>query len=595
MRKLRNEKGVITIITLLTILFITTFLMTSYILIANKVKTQKEMLSETRSIYEPKSSMEEIYNSFTTIDNVIPIYTVDQLLKIGSDDEIGINGKVYTFSYTQNYLLKSDLEFNATDKGLENNWLAPYENEDFEGNFEWSGHTIKVTKLNGETTIYDGTYINTVTGYPITLTNAMKTDLLDYKIYGNSIQDGTPSPTNPVEVQSVGDKCTNIFDGLLQEGDYDTGTNRISSVNYIPVKPETNYIISRSKVRVYFYDANYVQLSAIDIANTLTTPQNCKYIRCVWFSTTDTTQVIWINEGEKLLEYEPYTNKYKIPVIVKSTNIFDGLLQEGDYNTGTNRISSVNYIPVKPNTTYIFSRNNERVYFYDGNKNQLSSIDTGKYGNTVTTPEDTEYIRCVWFGTTDATQIIWINEGNNLLEYEPYKNLKIDIFLDEPLRKIGEYADYIDFENNKVVRVIKETIITGTENNGRHENGFYIFYLKGFIYDGNVNAINNGYMNYFPNNINYGAVYRNEQIGFYFNSSQLRIAYPEKTTKDEFLKWVVQKYNENNPVKVYSVLKTQIEEPIELPDIQLYKGRNIITVDTEIQPSNISVTYNAKQ
>ena len=45
-----------------------------------------------------------------------------------------------------------------------------------------------------------------------------------YKIYGNSIQNGTPTLTNPIEVQSVGDKTNNLFDptawstGITEKG-----------------------------------------------------------------------------------------------------------------------------------------------------------------------------------------------------------------------------------------------------------------------------------------------------------------------------------------------------------------------------------------
>ena len=42
-------------------------------------------------------------------------------------------------------------------------------------------------------------------------------------------------------------------------------------------------------------------------------------------------------------------------------------------------------------------------------------------------------------------------------------------------------------------------------------------------------------------------------------------------------------------------LITQIEEELELPNVSLYKGKNTITVDTTVVPSNISITYNAKQ
>ena len=53
------------------------------------------------------------------------------------------------------------------------------------------------------------------------------------------------------------------------------------------------------------------------------------------------------------------------------------------------------------------------------------------------------------------------------------------IYLDEPLRSIGDYSDYIDFKNKKVVRNIQKIIFDGTENwemesvSGREYNNFY--------------------------------------------------------------------------------------------------------------------------
>ena len=42
-----------------------------------------------------------------------------------------------------------------------------------------------------------------------------KKEMRDYQIDGNSIQDiqnGEPSPDNPIEIQSVGEKTANLFD-----------------------------------------------------------------------------------------------------------------------------------------------------------------------------------------------------------------------------------------------------------------------------------------------------------------------------------------------------------------------------------------------
>ena len=61
-----------------------------------------------------------------------------------------------------------------------------------------------------------------------------------------------------------------------------------------------------------------------------------------------------------------------------------------------------------------------------------------------------------------------LEEGETFTKYEPYGKYKIpitvsgengdetttNIYLDEPLRKIGEYADYVDFANQCVVRQV---------------------------------------------------------------------------------------------------------------------------------------------
>lgn len=60
-----------------------------------------------------------------------------------------------------------------------------------------------------------------ISGIPPLTLDAIGKNTLDYKIYGNSIQNGTPSPDNPVEVQSVGD--------LITEGEY-TGKYEIPVV-----------------------------------------------------------------------------------------------------------------------------------------------------------------------------------------------------------------------------------------------------------------------------------------------------------------------------------------------------------------------------
>ena len=56
-------------------------------------------------------------------------------------------------------------------------------------------------------------YLREVTGTDsVTLTDCMGSDMTSLSLVGNAIQDGTPSPDNPVEIQGCGDRTANLFD-----------------------------------------------------------------------------------------------------------------------------------------------------------------------------------------------------------------------------------------------------------------------------------------------------------------------------------------------------------------------------------------------
>lgn len=152
MRKLKRERGAITIITIISILFMVSFLISSYLIISNKVKTQKNIIAQMRSIYDQTESMENMYNSFFG-KNIVPIYTVEQLFEMGTGKRININGKYYDFSNKEDtiYTLMDDLSFNVADYAELNGYWLPIgerteQNTDgFEANFEGNTYSIKVS------------------------------------------------------------------------------------------------------------------------------------------------------------------------------------------------------------------------------------------------------------------------------------------------------------------------------------------------------------------------------------------------------------------------------------------------------------------
>lgn len=173
MRNIKSESGAITILVLVSVLFMLSFLISSYVIIANKVQAQKEIIAQTKSIYE-NYNMDEIYNGYFSNNNIIPIYTPEQLLTIGNnteDETISINGKFYKFPANKDnskseeensntiYLLMDDIEFNDEDYVSKytnvfdenSNWIPIGKNTKIVGSFEGNGHEIRI--INSEGTV----------------------------------------------------------------------------------------------------------------------------------------------------------------------------------------------------------------------------------------------------------------------------------------------------------------------------------------------------------------------------------------------------------------------------------------------------------
>lgn len=114
MKKLKSQNGAIAIIVLVSVLFLTMFLISSYMVISNKLKTQKDVINQTRQIYE-NYDLAEIYNSFFN-NGAIPIYSNEQYFKIGSNEKVIIpetGGKYYDFVDSANYILMNDLSISS--------------------------------------------------------------------------------------------------------------------------------------------------------------------------------------------------------------------------------------------------------------------------------------------------------------------------------------------------------------------------------------------------------------------------------------------------------------------------------------------------
>lgn len=375
-----------------------------------------------------------------------------------------------------------------------------------------------------------------VEGYPLIMENCKRHNpLKDLKVYGNCFQDGTPTPENPIEVQSVGDLVTD-------ESDINYGKYKIA-------------VVQRGK--------------------------NLFNIETLKPPIISTTYAQWLDDHSGVTMSSKYENGNSLGYL---KNLCPDL-KVGDkfvFDFETNAVRNGN--PVR-----IFYLVGASLEMYKGTQYTCTQamLDSQLYAYSGQT--EYPYIKNIQFEI-----------GDTVTNYESYKEPIItNIFLDEPLRKLGDYTDYIDFKAGKVVRIIKEFAMAAIKSMGLYAytnfgcTNTYRCVLSDMK---NLTSLEAStytfpiYSNMFPNG-GYAAMQTKTSIGYseakylYFNFEDENNNYGI-TDVDSCRAWLVQ----NNPI-IYYPMDTPTEEPIycELP--KLDAKTTIIEVDTSLTPSNAYGKY----
>lgn len=368
-------------------------------------------------------------------------------------------------------------------------------------------------------------YKRTASGVPpLTLQNVIAGKLIDYKIYGNSIQNGTPSVDNPVEIENVGDQTKNLFDfkKLAEPNDiangkvlevYDSGVKVQGNESSTPgtmhyangwfrpgilnknghckvyAETGTDIYISADVVLLQQYNdnsnvMNIYAYGASQIANQsspkkLVLNQKTRVSQKITVDKTGEYYAVFTLCSNILLienimvskssdtNYEPYG--YKIPVIVKGKNLFDkNTVQEGFIDNADGVFKSSNlyfasdYIEIPSQAATLTITNTGNAMwgaFYGASKQFVAGLIGYKQPKII--PENAKYLRItIAKAFLDTMQV---EEGSTATEYEAYiEPVTTNIYLDEPLRKKDNCADYLDYANQKVVRKVEVTDDTGT-------------------------------------------------------------------------------------------------------------------------------------
>jgi hypothetical protein len=176
-------------------------------------------------------------------------------------------------------------------------------------------------------------YTNTreITGtLPLSFTSRGK-PLSDYRISGNTVQDGTPTPEAPVDVVGCGVRTGNLFDkskittGFVYLGGVAPNASYYCS-DFIPITATTYYfqnvVGGSAQNSVVVYDANkqglrYMRLSGgVAASGAMQFQSGDAYIRINCYYATDVNTVM-VNTGSTALPYEPYG--YKLPLTINGT------------------------------------------------------------------------------------------------------------------------------------------------------------------------------------------------------------------------------------------------------------------------------------
>lgn len=412
---------------------------------------------------------------------------------------------------------------------------------------------------------------------PLALEKSVGKPLRDYKIYGNSIQDGTPTPDNPVEVQSCGDKTINLLNPIFDDERLWAGAASGSAMytdngvrtKIVPVKPNTTYTISgiftgmnSNAVRMYFteeyptvgvttvanrVDANAPNYAAEYVAKTFVTPENCNYLMLATGSSTIsdyTDNKIQLSEGLYAL-YEPYA-KYKIPI--KLSQESKNLASPQAMHNYVKRMNAVGSTYKGDLTKIITDEDGREILVLNSvsgyghvNREELETLFSGVFKENTNYTISFDYYRdqaskamnlAVYF-TGGSSYRLSNQEFTDIPEVNKVYHCTITMWVSSDRGSISE---------------IRKT----------YQSGNTYIYLDTL-------QLEEGYAtDYEP----------------YKEPIAENIYLDEALADGEYIDYINQK-----------IVRANGETDIELPPILTLKGTNIVSVDTEIQPSKISLQY----
>lgn len=377
----------------------------------------------------------------------------------------------------------------------------------------------------------------------ITLEGTIDGYIEDYTIYGETIQNGIPSPSEEAVIESVGEN------GTIEIISY--GKNLLKGTNTLDKNDEVFSI--------------YGQIQTDELYNECYTLKTNNAWHGYRINFSKIAKRVGIKAGD-IVTYSIWAKLDGIPINDSTYSVYYGSGGSVYYNEAVGEIKK----GVENNWKQL-------SYTFEVTEEILNVTSFRIESNYF---ENSNY-------TTSIANVIFacpqLEIGENATEYEEYKEEKTVINLNTKgsLRNINEDKDYIKYSNGAITRNTGITIID-TDELLFFEAGDYInmpFYTSSNIKEAGVLS------NYFPR----GVLAANKNYDFIFiGRTNMEKYFSSVSELNSFIKG---KQAEGNPVKFYYTLESSSNEYIFLPKIKTFENVTNIKVNTNVEPSKIEVKY----
>lgn len=459
--------------------------------------------------------------------------------------------------------------------------------------------------------LYNSLPKNNVSGESVDITDSADLPLAEFGLKGKSEQDGTPTPENPIAINSVGDNVnlfdkntTNIINGQIRSSgaieDHENGAKTC----FISVKPNTTYTIQKVISSVFYIGTTattpQVGMTVSQFGNytsnknaSITTSSTSNYL-CIfyYYPTSDilTEQQILnsikIEEDSTASPYSPYgmgcasiekSNKNLLDISANNVSLSSAgqgnptVTFNDDGFTATGYGGGIwFYVPYQSGQTHMLSLKHNGAFTnirtYKKNKTtQLQNIATilssGSHTAQITsTDEDGYYIR-FWVEANSNAKLDYamIENSTTATTYIAHQGKTYIIPTQQPMRSIGDVKDDFVLQNGEWYERHKifRKVFDGTENWSLTDSVYYLKAITDYkISYGNI-CLCTHYLS-MPNVGNTSAV-EDKKCCFFISHAAFRFYIKDTsiTSLEDFKSYLAEQYASGTPVYVDYIL----EEP----------------------------------